>query len=83
LLGPGIIAITVVPDAAAAVTEQLDRIAADVGAGAVIAGAYGPFEAQRVDPRRRDATAHQFTKSLFSAVTLNLISINTAGWQPD
>ena len=41
LLGHGIIASTVVPDSAAGVTEQLDRIAADVGAGAVIAGAYG------------------------------------------
>jgi len=41
LLGHGIIANTVVPDSAAGVTDQLDRIAADVGAGAVIAGAYG------------------------------------------
>ena len=32
---------TFVPDAEAGVTEQLDRIAADVGAGAVVAGAYG------------------------------------------
>jgi nucleotide-binding universal stress UspA family protein len=39
----GIVANTLVPEAAtgAAVTEQLDRIAANVGAGAVIAGAYG------------------------------------------
>jgi nucleotide-binding universal stress UspA family protein len=41
LLGHGIIASTVVPDSAAGVTEQLNRISADVGAGAVIAGAYG------------------------------------------
>jgi nucleotide-binding universal stress UspA family protein len=41
LLGHGIIATTVVPDSAAGVTDQLDRIAADAGAGAVIAGAYG------------------------------------------
>lgn len=41
LLGHGIIASTVVPDSAAGVTEQLERITADVGAGAVIAGAYG------------------------------------------
>jgi nucleotide-binding universal stress UspA family protein len=41
LLGHGIIASTVVPDSAVGVTEQLDRIAADVGAGAVIGGAYG------------------------------------------
>ena len=41
LLGHGIIASTVVPDSAAGVTEQLDRIAADVGAGAIIAGGYG------------------------------------------
>jgi nucleotide-binding universal stress UspA family protein len=41
LLGHGIVARTVVPDSAAGVTEQLDGIAADVGAGAVIAGAYG------------------------------------------
>jgi nucleotide-binding universal stress UspA family protein len=41
LLGHGIIASTVVSDSAAGVTEQLDRIAAEVGAGAVIAGAYG------------------------------------------
>src|SRR4051794_3868138 len=39
----GIVANPVVPDAetAAAVTEQLDRIAGNVGAGVVIAGAYG------------------------------------------
>src|SRR6266487_1467826 len=37
----GIVANTVVPDAAASVTEQLDNIAANIGAGAVIAGAYG------------------------------------------
>jgi nucleotide-binding universal stress UspA family protein len=39
----GIVANTLVPEAAtgAAVTAQLDRIAANVGAGAVIAGAYG------------------------------------------
>ena len=41
LLGHGIVASTVVPDSAGGVTEQLDRIAADVGAGAIIAGAYG------------------------------------------
>jgi nucleotide-binding universal stress UspA family protein len=41
LLGHGIVASPVVPDSAGGVTEQLDRIAADVGAGAVIAGAYG------------------------------------------
>jgi nucleotide-binding universal stress UspA family protein len=38
----GIVANTLVPEATgAAVTEQLERIAANVGAGAVIAGAYG------------------------------------------
>jgi nucleotide-binding universal stress UspA family protein len=39
----GIVANTVVPEAetGAAVTEQLDRIAGNVGAGVVIAGAYG------------------------------------------
>jgi nucleotide-binding universal stress UspA family protein len=41
LLGHDIVASTVVPESAAGVSEQLDRIAADVGAGAVIAGAYG------------------------------------------
>lgn len=43
LRGHGIVANTVVPDAetGAAVAEQLDRVAANVGAGAVIAGAYG------------------------------------------
>jgi nucleotide-binding universal stress UspA family protein len=41
LLGHGIIASTVVPDSTAGLSEQLDGIAADVGAGAVIAGAYG------------------------------------------
>jgi nucleotide-binding universal stress UspA family protein len=41
LLGHGIVASTVVPESATKVTEQLDRIAADVGASAVIAGAYG------------------------------------------
>lgn len=37
----GITAHTVVPETTAHVTEQLDKIAASVGAGAVIAGAYG------------------------------------------
>ena len=37
----GIMAGTFVPESEAGVPEQLDRIAADVGAGAVIAGAYG------------------------------------------
>jgi nucleotide-binding universal stress UspA family protein len=41
LRGHGIAANTVVPESAAGVTEQLDNIAANVGAGAVIAGAYG------------------------------------------
>jgi nucleotide-binding universal stress UspA family protein len=41
LLGHGIVANAVVPDSAGEVTEQLDRIVADVGAGAIIAGAYG------------------------------------------
>ena len=43
LRGHGIVANTVVPEpeTGAAVAEQLDRIAANVGAGAVIAGAYG------------------------------------------
>lgn len=41
LRGHGIAANTVVPETAAEVTEQLDKIAASVGAGAVIAGAYG------------------------------------------
>ena len=43
LRGHGIVANTVVPEAetGALVAEQLDRIAANVGAGAVIAGAYG------------------------------------------
>jgi nucleotide-binding universal stress UspA family protein len=37
----GIVANTVVPEAETDVAKQLDRIAANVGAGAVIAGAYG------------------------------------------
>jgi nucleotide-binding universal stress UspA family protein len=37
----GIAANTIVPEKVAGVTEQLDKIAANVGAGAVIAGAYG------------------------------------------
>jgi nucleotide-binding universal stress UspA family protein len=37
----GILATTIVPESNAAAPGQLDRIAADVGAGAVIAGAYG------------------------------------------
>ena len=41
LQGHGIKAGTFVPESEAGVVEQLDRIAADVGAGAVIAGAYG------------------------------------------
>ena len=40
LLGHGIVASTVVPESVAGVSEQLDTIAADVGAGAVIAGGY-------------------------------------------
>jgi nucleotide-binding universal stress UspA family protein len=43
LRGHGIVANTVVPEAetGVAVAEQLDRIAANVGAGVVVAGAYG------------------------------------------
>jgi nucleotide-binding universal stress UspA family protein len=43
LRGHGIVANTVVPEAetGTAVAEHLDRVAANVGAGAVIAGAYG------------------------------------------
>jgi nucleotide-binding universal stress UspA family protein len=41
LRGHGIAANTVVPEKAGSVTGQLDNIAANVGAGAVIAGAYG------------------------------------------
>jgi nucleotide-binding universal stress UspA family protein len=41
LRGHGIAANTVVPERAGSVTEQLENIAAHVGAGAVIAGAYG------------------------------------------
>ncbi len=41
LRGHGILASTVVPETTASVTEQLEKIAADVGAGMVVAGAYG------------------------------------------
>jgi nucleotide-binding universal stress UspA family protein len=41
LLSHGIVASTVVPEAAKGVAEQLDKVAADVGAGMMIAGAYG------------------------------------------
>lgn len=41
LRGHGVAANTVVPDMAGDVSEQLDRIAANVGAGAIVAGAYG------------------------------------------
>ena len=41
LRGHGIAANTVVPEKAGSVTGQLENIAANVGAGAVIAGAYG------------------------------------------
>ncbi|MBR1151698.1 universal stress protein [Bradyrhizobium sp. JYMT SZCCT0428] len=41
LHGHGIVASTFVPESAAEIPEQLDRIAADVGAGPVVAGAYG------------------------------------------
>jgi len=41
LRGHGIAANTVVPEKAGSVTRQLENIAANVGAGAVIAGAYG------------------------------------------
>jgi len=37
----GIAAHTVVPEKTAHVTEQLDKVAANIGAGAVVAGAYG------------------------------------------
>ncbi|MDI1267324.1 MAG: universal stress protein [bacterium] len=41
LRGHGVAANAVVPEMAGDVTEQLDRIAANVGAGAIVAGAYG------------------------------------------
>ena len=41
LLGHGIVASTIVPEAKGKAAEQLDEIAANVGAGLVIAGAYG------------------------------------------
>jgi nucleotide-binding universal stress UspA family protein len=41
LRGHGIAANTVVPDKAGGVTDQIENIATHVGAGAVIAGAYG------------------------------------------
>lgn len=41
LRGHGIVANTNVPEKPAGVSEQLDTIAANIGAGAVIAGAYG------------------------------------------
>ncbi|MGE9008560.1 hypothetical protein ACO2JO_08255 [Leptospira interrogans] len=41
LHGHGIVASIFVPESAIEVPEQLDRIAADVGAGPVVAGAYG------------------------------------------
>ena len=41
LHGHGIAANTLVPEKAGGVTGQLENIAANVGAGAVIAGAYG------------------------------------------
>ena len=41
LRGHGIAANTVVPERAGSVTEQVEKIASHIGAGAVIAGAYG------------------------------------------
>jgi nucleotide-binding universal stress UspA family protein len=41
LRGHGIVARTVVPDRAGGVTEQIEQIASNIGAGVVIAGAYG------------------------------------------
>jgi nucleotide-binding universal stress UspA family protein len=41
LRGHGITANTLVPEKAGGVTEQIEKVAANVGAGAVIAGAYG------------------------------------------
>ena len=38
-----------------------------------------PLKAERVDPRGRDAAAHQSSEPLLLAVTLNLILINAAG----
>ena len=37
-----------------------------------------PLKAERVDPRGRDAAAHQYSEPLLLAVTLNLILINAA-----
>jgi nucleotide-binding universal stress UspA family protein len=41
LRGHGIVANTLVPEKAAGVTEQLEKIAGNIGAGAIVAGAYG------------------------------------------
>ncbi len=41
LRGHGIAANTIVPDKAGSVTDQIENVATHVGAGAVIAGAYG------------------------------------------
>jgi nucleotide-binding universal stress UspA family protein len=41
LHGHGIAAHTIVPENPAGVSDQLDKIATNLGAGAVIAGAYG------------------------------------------
>ena len=57
LLGHGIVASTVVPESNNGVTGRLERIAADVGAGLVIAGAYGHS---------------RFREWLLSGVTLHL-----------
>ena len=60
---------------------QLERVASDVGAGVVIAGAYGHSRLSESDSRGRDAPAHQSREPLLLAVTLKLIFINLVGCQ--
>ena len=72
---PGIVAKWFRPINESEAARQLERVASDVGAGVVIAGAYGHSRLSEVDPRWRDAAAHQSSEPLLPAVTLDLISI--------
>jgi hypothetical protein len=74
LLGHGIVASTVVPDPAAGVTEQLDKIATDVGAGAVIAG-LRPLPVPRMDTQRGHASSGDRVPALCLSVPLGRSSM--------
>ncbi len=63
----GVSASEQVPDDCGEAGGQLERIASEVGAGVVVAGAYGHSRLPRMDPRRRNSAAHKPLKSLLTA----------------